>query len=400
MFMKKYLNISLVLITSLFVFFIIFFIILRCNLDFKLIGKDTYEINVFDKYVEEGFKAKLFDKNVKDKVKIKTDVNYKTIGNYVIEYRLKVYGVIFKLERFINVVDNEKPVITLKGDKRIYLYKGDEYVDNGFEALDNYDGDITKKVKVSNNIDNKKSGEYEVKYTVRDSSGNKTTIKRIVIVSENAKTNINNPMIKYIEDNNYDISFGYYNLVTKDSYFYNENKVYFAASLVKAVEALYLYENDMVTNKLKPYIKKSITVSDNDAHHYIQNYIGQSNLKEYGKKLGAKYLLEGGSCCGQTTVNDQLIFWKKLYKITKDKNDELKSWFMNDHVNCIKFDENIPVMHKYGSYGNVFHDVGIIFDDEPYIVIILTGRPNGYKKVVNKLSNIIYDYHLSKKSDS
>ena len=68
---------------------------------------------------------------------------------------------------------------------------------------------------------------------------------------------------------------------------------------------------------------------------------------------------------------------------------------MNDYVNYIKFDDNIPVMHKYGLYSQVFHDVGIVLDEEPYIVIILTGKPNNYTSVVNELSKIIYDYHVN-----
>ena len=171
--------------------------------------------------------------------------------------------------------------------------------------------------------------------------------------------------------------------------------MYFAASLIKTVEALYLYDNNKVNDEVKPYIEKAISISDNDAHHYLQNYIGKNNLISYGKNLGAKYTLSGGGVCGNTTVNDQLIFLKRLYEITNNNNKELKSWFINDYGNYLIFDNNIQVMHKYGYYTNVFHDVGIVLDKEPYIIIILTGITNNYKKVINELAKITYEYHLN-----
>lgn len=205
-------------------------------------------------------------------------------------------------------------------------------------------------------------------------------------------------MINYIEANKFDISFGYYNLVTGKNYFYNENKVYFAASLIKTVEALYLYEHNMVNNDTLPYIKKAITISDNASHHYLQGLIGKNNLKAYGKSIGAKYTLSGGGVCGNTTVKDQLIFLKKLYNITYNTNKELKNFFINDYGNYIKFDNNIPVMHKYGYYYNVYHDVGIVLEEQPYIIIVLTSITDNYEEVINNLSKMTYQYHLKQKS--
>lgn len=305
-------------------------------------------------------------------------------------------GVTYKLIRNIRVIDKEKPIITLNGDDTIYLYVGDEYIENGATSKDNYDGDLTDKIIIENNIDNKNEGEYSVYYSVKDSSNNESSVKRKIIVSKKKnKIDINNPMLNYIIKNNYNISLGYYNLVTGESYLYNEDKIYFAASLIKTVEALYLYDNNMINDDLKKYVKKAITVSDNPSHHYLQKVIGKENLKKYGKSLGAKHTLAGGGVCGNTTVNDQLIFWKRLYEITKDNNQELKSWFINDYANSINFNTEIKVMHKYGLYDNVYHDVGIVLDEEPYIVVILTGIPSGYTSIVNKLSKIVYEYHKS-----
>lgn len=395
--MKKISIILTSIISLVFIIALTFLLVINFNLEFKLIGNKSGDIDVISNYTEEGYKAKIFNKDITNKVIVKSNLDINRVGTYKIEYKINVFGITHKLVRTINVVDDEAPVITLNGKDTVYIYKGDEYIDNGANAIDNYDGNLTSKISVESSIDTKTVGEYIVVYSVSDSSGNKSSIERKVIVtkSKSKVENINNPMVDYIVKNNYNISFGYYNLVSGKSYLYNEDKVYFAASLIKIVEALYLYDNDMVDDNIKSYVKKTITVSDNPAHHYLQSIIGKDNLKKYGESLGAKYTLAGGGVCGNTTVNDQLVFLKRLYEITKGDNEELKSWFINDYANSLNFDKNIKVMHKYGLYDNVYHDVGIVLDEEPYIVMILTGIPSSYTSVVNKLSKIIYDYHLS-----
>ena len=181
-------------------------------------------------------------------------------------------------------------------------------------------------------------------------------------------------------------------MVTGEKYLYQENKIYYGASLIKTLDAIYLYDKGLVNDAIRPYIDKAISVSDNDSHHYLVNYIGKSNLKNYGIGLGAYNTLSGNDYYGNTTVKDQIIYLKKLYNISKD-NDELKSYFINNYGNYLKIND-IEVMHKYGYYGQYYHDVGIVLDDEPYIVVILTNHGNDNKKeIINNLSNLMYKYH-------
>lgn len=80
--------------------------------------------------------------------------------------------------------DTEKPVIKLFGDETVTLTVGDKYDDPGAVATDNIDGDITKKIKISGKVNTKKAGEYIVKYTVKDTAGNKASVERKVIVEQ------------------------------------------------------------------------------------------------------------------------------------------------------------------------------------------------------------------------
>ncbi len=76
--------------------------------------------------------------------------------------------------------NSSAPIITLKGNKKIALQLGEVFTDPGVEAIDDIDGDISSLVSVNSNVDYSKAGNYTITYTVRDSSGNETTIKRDV----------------------------------------------------------------------------------------------------------------------------------------------------------------------------------------------------------------------------
>ena len=87
--------------------------------------------------------------------------------------------------------DTEKPELKLKGNNNITVYLNSSYTDAGATAWDNKDGDLTSKIEIKNSVDTSKAGSYNVTYTVKDSSGNISTITRTVNVKDNSST-INN----------------------------------------------------------------------------------------------------------------------------------------------------------------------------------------------------------------
>jgi len=78
--------------------------------------------------------------------------------------------------------DTEFPKIILKGSQRISLPLNRTYQEDGYTATDNCDGDLTKNVTVENNVNFSKEGEYKIKYSVKDSSENQTTVERIIVI--------------------------------------------------------------------------------------------------------------------------------------------------------------------------------------------------------------------------
>lgn len=74
------------------------------------------------------------------------------------------------------------PVLTLEGDAEVSLIRGSKYVEPGYKAEDNCDGDLTHTVTVSGEVDTKTLGTYELVYSVTDSYQNTTTATRTVEV--------------------------------------------------------------------------------------------------------------------------------------------------------------------------------------------------------------------------
>ena len=70
------------------------------------------------------------------------------------------------------VSDLTKPILTLAGEETITVEKGDLYVEAGFSAIDEYDGDITDNVTVEGTVDHLATGVYVLKYNVSDKADN------------------------------------------------------------------------------------------------------------------------------------------------------------------------------------------------------------------------------------
>lgn len=92
--------------------------------------------------------------------------------------------------RTTSIKDTESPNIILKGAKELTIKNGEAYVEYGFVATDNIDGDITSKVKVSGTVDTNKVGQYTLIYSVYDKSGNVSEEKRIINVVNVGTTTI------------------------------------------------------------------------------------------------------------------------------------------------------------------------------------------------------------------
>ena len=145
----------------------------------KLVSKDDIYVCPNSTYKEEEYSAiDDYDGDITSLVKVVQDKDK-------ITYSVKdKQGNKSSISRRIIYKDKTNPSIELVGSDVSYLYVGDNYNELGYKARDNCDGDITSKVKVNNNIDTNKAGEYSVTYTVSDKANNTYKVVRKVIVSK------------------------------------------------------------------------------------------------------------------------------------------------------------------------------------------------------------------------
>lgn len=124
------------------------------------------------------FMATANNKDVTKDTRFTSNIQPKKEGLYSVTFTYKRYKRVMKIE----VKDTGKPNITLIEGEVIKLPINEKYIEPGYEAIDNLDGNITDKVKVEGIVDETKVGRYTLKYTVEDSRGNKTVKNRFIEV--------------------------------------------------------------------------------------------------------------------------------------------------------------------------------------------------------------------------
>lgn len=157
-------------------------IILICP-NIHLNGEAKMEVNVLEDYKEPGYHASFLFKDLKDKVVVESNVNTEKLGTYTITYQLNYGSYHTVKKRTIKVVDKIAPEIQLKGDQTAFVCPTKEYMEEGYEAIDNYDGDITNKVTI-------KKEHEQIQYTAVDSSKNKNTVIRKIVYEDKESPSI------------------------------------------------------------------------------------------------------------------------------------------------------------------------------------------------------------------
>ena len=114
-------------------------------------------------------------------VEVVNGVKTGDLGQYIVSYTVKdSSGNENTQQRTVNVVDTLPPVITLNGSAEVTVEAGTAYSDAGVSASDSFDD--APIVEVVNGVKTGELGQYIVSYTVKDSSGNKSTQQRTVNV--------------------------------------------------------------------------------------------------------------------------------------------------------------------------------------------------------------------------
>ncbi len=218
-----------------------------------------------------------------------------------------------------------------------------------------------------------------------------------------------------------------YNLTSRHSYGFNQEKVFPAASLIKLPLIIALYQEAEAGNidleseyvlkaedkktgagviQYKPegtkYTYRELTqlmgrYSDNTAFDVVRQLLGDERIQATIDDLGmTKTSLEEN----KTSAANIGLFFRKFYAqslLTRNHRDEIV-----DYLTKTAYEDRIPagvpkdvkVAHKIGNETNSFSDAGIVFGSEPFILVIISkdALEKEALQVLPEITKIVWEF--------
>lgn len=252
----------------------------------------------------------------------------------------------------------------------------------------------------------------------------------IIGTTSYAKENI----LKAAKSSKGEVAFYYENLVTGAQMMSNENQVFPAASTIKLPLVVYVYrlaaegklslDEKLTYTKgfyyegtgviryekvgtqytIRDLVKKSLVHSDNIAYSMLKSRVGQKDFSQYLKSLGGKVVSSHG--IKSMNCTDYSLYVKDFYNFTlqypqlgAELLDFAKHTDFNDHMPAGVPD--LEVAHKIGwlPKEKLYHDGGIVYDKEPYMLIIFSKglSDKEQRSYFKTLTENIQTYHATKR---
>lgn len=283
--------------------------ILFTNRSFKVEMKNGV-MAVGDVY-ENNFTATYKGEDVTADVTVTNNIYNTKIGKYQVTFTYKHDGNEYEVVKDIEIKDTTKPEIILNKGEEITVVLDNDYKEPGYTANDNYDGDITNKVEIKGKVDIAKEGDYELVYSVADSSGNKTKVTRKVIVSSKS------PLTMSIKDFSLDGLFT--NVLLEESEdlgsAYTDDMIFAGDSM-----ALYYVINKNIPGKRlwhKEGINPETALTDTIYINHIET--NKTFIENFKKYQPAKVIMTlGTNSVSYMEVNYFITNYKKLIKGIKE----------------------------------------------------------------------------------
>jgi beta-lactamase class A len=195
------------------------------------------------------------------------------------------------------------------------------------------------------------------------------------------------------------VSVYYENIEYGFTYAYNADKLYYSASLIKSPYVHYLYETlpglntahtygvhlyrggGGIVKKMQPgtvlteaeLLEYSITYSDNAAFRMLINAHGTESFKNWVAEKGGNTQHLHNITGAYMTARDAAFFMRNTYDFLEtpgERNTKFKNDLLNSAFPYIQ--TPYPLAHKYGLWNGAFHDMGIVYAESPYILVIMT----------------------------
>ncbi len=142
-------------------------------------GERELTVEYGQTYEDPGATAQLSDSGepIEVPVCVQQSVDDRTLGSYLVKYSATYADSVCTAYRRVHIVDTQAPTITLVADPDRYTMPNETYQEEGFTAQDNHDGDLSQLVQRTETRE-------KIVYTVTDSSGNTTTVERVIAYAD------------------------------------------------------------------------------------------------------------------------------------------------------------------------------------------------------------------------
>ncbi|QCX00335.1 DUF5011 domain-containing protein [Aggregatimonas sangjinii] len=151
----------------------------------------TVTLTVGDTFVDPGYSASDDqDGDLTEQVVIGGDLDMSVADTYTVTYNVRDLAGNEAVERTRTVIvepalDTTAPEIQLTGGTVTFTV-GDTFVDPGYSASDDQDGDLTEQVVIGGDLDMSVADTYTVTYNVRDLAGNEAVERTRTVIVEPA----------------------------------------------------------------------------------------------------------------------------------------------------------------------------------------------------------------------
>lgn len=366
------------------------------NIEFTLNNPEYNIININEPYKELGAKIIIDGVDKSEEIKIDTnDLNTKKTGTYHVIYTYTInMNQIKTLYRTITVVDNEAPMLKLLGENIYTMLVNETYKEPGVLVSDNSNEELLDKVEIENNINTRIPGTYQVKYTVKDSSGNETTKYRTVQVKNTYVSNTNSITYNNFTDNglfikgtvqnyNFQNKILLKNMTTGNETTIDTTKIsnhYYQVSLDVTKLENGLYELYLINDNLEP-----LTNNMNNYNKIVRAHIGDKLITMNYEK---------------SKVNMKIETFEYLYDIVIDPGhggDDTGATNGSYIERNINLEQSLYEKQRYEQHGlrvlllrDTNSNYGITMGDDEWEPVEKKGYAVGYYGTVSK---IIYSNH-------
>ena len=231
----------------------------------------------------------------------------------------------------------------------------------------------------------------------------------------------------YDKDNAY-FSFLYQDIYSGFTVSYNESSPIFTASTIKAPGMIYLYEmaskgeidlNEKLVYSSNFYsggsgvlktkevgtsysveelIQYAIHHSDNVAYAMLMNRFKRENVLNFWTGLGTKNIYTLNTIWGVTSAKDAAIYMRELYRFSQENKEygsKLLEYFKNAEWKLLtNKNGEFNTANKGGWSGDAIHDVAIVFEENPYILVVMSNLgERSYANLFKKTSELVGSLH-------